>query len=188
VRAKVELARRLLAAKTQLQAKSRTTGVMSSLSDDGDGTYSNVAYVDGRAWTLADINAKLCELSTQGPYLELEIVETKRKDRGLYFAFTSNAVRYSVVRNAFKRAGFKELEQSSNSDRWNALWGRPRLKLEEYEQFNDYQRFCHFPGSFQLGRKDNLHRNLSRMRRHFGASEYGFFPESFLLPEDKDLL
>ena len=43
----------------------------------------------------------------------------------------------------------------------------------------------HFPGSFSLGRKDNLWRNLSRMQRQHGR-EYDFFAKSYLFPVDRE--
>lgn len=46
----------------------------------------------------------------------------------------------------------------------------------------------HFPGSFQIGRKDRLWRNLSKMQTRFGKQEFGFFPRSFVLPQDMKLL
>ena len=46
----------------------------------------------------------------------------------------------------------------------------------------------HFPGSFQIGRKDRLWRNLSKMRARFGKQEFSFFPRSFILPQDIRLL
>lgn len=42
----------------------------------------------------------------------------------------------------------------------------------------------HFPGSFQLGRKDRLWRNLSKMQVSFGKKEFGFFPQTYVLPQD----
>jgi len=45
-------------------------------------------------------------------------------------------------------------------------------------------QFNHFPGSFQLGRKDRLWRNLSKLLAQFGKKEFGFFPQTFVLPAD----
>lgn len=105
-----------------------------------------------------------------------------RKERGLYFCFF-NAVEFLVVKHAFKTAGFKQTS-SNEQQQWNCLWGK-RLKAEDYGKLNEYQKVNHFPSSFELGRKDTLHRNLSRMRRLF-PKEYDFFPEGFLIPEDAD--
>lgn len=46
----------------------------------------------------------------------------------------------------------------------------------------------HFPGSFQIGRKDRLWRNVSRMQMRFGKKEFNFLPQSFILPQDVKLL
>jgi len=45
-------------------------------------------------------------------------------------------------------------------------------------------QFNHFPGSFQLGRKDRLWRNLSRLLSVYGKKDFGFFPQTFVLPAD----
>lgn len=45
-------------------------------------------------------------------------------------------------------------------------------------------QFNHFPGSFQLGRKDRLWRNLAKLLAQFGNKEFGFFPQTFVLPAD----
>lgn len=46
----------------------------------------------------------------------------------------------------------------------------------------------HFPGSFQIGRKDRLWRNLLKMQARCGKKEFNFFPQSFILPQDIKLL
>uniref|UniRef100_A0A3Q4MWM9 Tubulin tyrosine ligase-like family, member 4 n=1 Tax=Neolamprologus brichardi TaxID=32507 RepID=A0A3Q4MWM9_NEOBR len=46
----------------------------------------------------------------------------------------------------------------------------------------------HFPGTFQIGRKDRLWRNLSKMQVRFGKQEFSFFPQTFVLPQDIKLL
>ena len=46
----------------------------------------------------------------------------------------------------------------------------------------------HLPGSFQIGRKDRLWRNLYKMQVHFGKRDYGFFPQTYCLPFDLKLL
>lgn len=46
----------------------------------------------------------------------------------------------------------------------------------------------HFPGTFQIGRKDRLWRNLSKMQARYGKQEFSFFPRTFVLPQDIKLL
>jgi len=42
----------------------------------------------------------------------------------------------------------------------------------------------HFPGSFQIGRKDRLWRNLSHMQAVHSRREFDFVPQTFVLPSD----
>jgi hypothetical protein len=42
----------------------------------------------------------------------------------------------------------------------------------------------HFPGSFQIGRKDRLWRNLSHMQAIHSRREFDFVPQTFVLPAD----
>lgn len=51
-----------------------------------------------------------------------------------------------------------------------------------------YLQLNHFPGSFQIGRKDRLWRNVSKMQLRFGKKEFNFLPQSFILPQDIKLL
>jgi tubulin polyglutamylase TTLL4 len=48
---------------------------------------------------------------------------------------------------------------------------------------NKFQKCNHFPGVFQIGRKDNLCRNISRLRR-VHKYQYDICPQTYLLPED----
>jgi tubulin polyglutamylase TTLL4 len=68
----------------------------------------------------------------------------------------------NVVRNAFRLSGY---HLTKSGARFHGLWGK-HLKREDYAHLSAYQRVNHFPGTFELGRKDRLHRNLCRMRRH----------------------
>ena len=43
-----------------------------------------------------------------------------------------------------------------------------------------YQKTNHFPGCWNLGRKDLLWMRISKMKRRF-PEEYRFFPRTFLL-------
>ena len=45
---------------------------------------------------------------------------------------------------------------------WNALWGK--IGLGQYKNLRSYQKINHFPGTWQLGRKDA--RNLPLLVMH----------------------
>ena len=50
------------------------------------------------------------------------------------------------------------------------------------------QKVNHFPGTWALGRKDNLNKHLMVQYRRFGPENYGFFPKGYLLPRDRSRL
>ena len=46
-----------------------------------------------------------------------------------------------------------------------------------------HQKINHFPGMYVLSRKNNLGRNLMRLKK-LEPDEYNFFPQTFILPGD----
>jgi tubulin polyglutamylase TTLL4 len=48
---------------------------------------------------------------------------------------------------------------------------------------NKSQKMNHFPGCWQLGRKDNMWKNLSKQRRTF-PDAYNFVPMTYIFPYD----
>ena len=85
-----------------------------------------------------------------------------------------------LVRSILEHAGFT----STESHEWNIMWlgGCPKPYL--YEGLLDYQRINHFPNSFEITRKDRLCTNISEMQAKFGLEEFGFIPETFVLPDE----
>ncbi|XP_042535092.1 tubulin polyglutamylase TTLL4 isoform X1 [Dipodomys spectabilis] len=92
---------------------------------------------------------------------------------------TPNIVKQTIGRSHFKT--------SKRNDDWLGCWGH-HMKSPSFRSIREYQKLNHFPGSFQIGRKDRLWRNLSRMQSRFGKKEFSFFPQSFILPQDSKLL
>ena len=93
------------------------------------------------------------------------------------------AVRHSCVTGAFKRAGMLETKKND----WNISWGK-RCDDKCYQGLNPFQKINHFPGTWNIGRKDALARGLSKLKRQVGNSEIDFFPSSYILPVDLPLL
>ncbi|GAB1598083.1 tubulin polyglutamylase TTLL4-like [Argonauta hians] len=85
-----------------------------------------------------------------------------------------------VVKSALIRAQFKLTNKPYD---WIGCFGR-HMKSQAFKVLRDFQKLNHFPGSFQIGRKDRLWRNLSKLQSHFGKKEYGFFPQTYILPAD----
>lgn len=94
----------------------------------------------------------------------------------------ANAHEYNCVRNALLRAGFERTEGES----WNMLWSR-HLRADEYQRLNPYQKVCHFPGSWELGRKDRLARNVDRMVRLHGEA-FQIAAKTYHLPGERNKL
>ncbi|KAH9524644.1 Tubulin polyglutamylase ttll4 [Bulinus truncatus] len=89
-----------------------------------------------------------------------------------------------VVKSAIARIGFKITKKNCD---WMGCFGK-HMKAQCFRQLKNFQKLNHFPGSFNIGRKDRLWRNLSRMQAHFGKKEFSFFPQTFILPSDTKLL
>ncbi|XP_038646045.1 tubulin polyglutamylase TTLL4-like isoform X1 [Scyliorhinus canicula] len=89
-----------------------------------------------------------------------------------------------VVKNTIARSHFKITKRCYD---WLGCWGH-HMKSPLFKTLREYQKLNHFPGSFQIGRKDRLWRNLLRMQLRFGKREFNFFPQSYILPHDIKLL
>ena len=63
------------------------------------------------------------------------------------------------------------------SEDWTLYWADTGSQAAGVV-LNQYQRINHFPGMFEICRKDFLSRNLHRMQKHFPA-DYEFFPRTW---------
>jgi len=68
----------------------------------------------------------------------------------------------------------------TNED-WNLLWNDTYISEDELRRMLPFQKINHFPGSYHLGRKNELGKNLRAMKR-VHQEEYNFFPKTWLLP------
>ncbi|NWW61848.1 TTLL4 polyglutamylase, partial [Ifrita kowaldi] len=92
---------------------------------------------------------------------------------------TPNIVKQTIGRSHFR--------VSKKSNDWLGCWGH-HMKSPGFKAIKEHQKLNHFPGSFQIGRKDRLWRNLLKMQARCGKKEFNFFPQSFILPQDIKLL
>ncbi|KAL8567949.1 hypothetical protein ACOMHN_029124 [Nucella lapillus] len=86
----------------------------------------------------------------------------------------------NIVKSALGRINFRVTKKNHD---WLGCFGK-HMKAIAFKALREYQKLNHFPGSFQLGRKDRLWRNLSKMQVSFGKKEFGFFPQTYVLPQD----
>ncbi|KAJ3121372.1 Tubulin polyglutamylase ttll4 [Nowakowskiella sp. JEL0407] len=83
-----------------------------------------------------------------------------------------------VVRVALRRGGFKLVRDGKN---WIASWGK-HFSAEKFKNIQYWQKVNHFPMSFELGRKDRLSLNISRMQERTQDKGFNFLPETYILP------
>lgn len=89
-----------------------------------------------------------------------------------------------IIRQTVVRTGYQLTRKNSD---WVAMWGK-HMKSLQFQELKECQKVNHFPGSHNLGRKDNLLRNIRRARNIHGESTYNFLPETYILPKDIRLL
>ncbi|CAI2725255.1 unnamed protein product [Schistosoma spindalis] len=95
-----------------------------------------------------------------------------------------SAITPNVVKRVLKRSNFRI---TLKSNEWIGYYGN-HLKPFGFRPIREYQKVNHFPGSFQLGRKDKLWINLNQLRSRFGKKSIDFVPRTFCLPGDLKLL
>ncbi|RZC39534.1 tubulin polyglutamylase TTLL4-like, partial [Asbolus verrucosus] len=89
-----------------------------------------------------------------------------------------------VVRKTLANSGFVMVRKSNQ---WLGTWGK-HMKSPIFKTLKETQKLNHFPGTFQLGRKDRLWRNFQRLINKFGHKEFGFIPQTFILPQELKIL
>jgi len=113
--------------------------------------------------------------------LQIRVKAVKQEELGdcyLGFRVSDNTCAYKCVCKALKYAGFRIVKGGS----WNILWSAPS-RNEIVAPMHSLQKINHFPGIMQIGRKDNLCRNINRLKRIHGK-EYFICPPTYILPED----
>lgn len=71
---------------------------------------------------------------------------------------------------------------AANSD-FDLLWSDQSISADRLMTLKPWQKMNHFVGMSSITRKNNLGRNLLRMRKQF-PTEYKFFPDTWILPTD----
>jgi len=74
----------------------------------------------------------------------------------------------TIIRRMLKRVGFRP---TNSKNFWIGTWGS-HMKAHSFKKVQQHQKLNHFPGSFCIGRKDSLWRNISAMRAAHGQWFY----------------
>ncbi|XP_071438796.1 tubulin monoglutamylase TTLL4-like isoform X2 [Hetaerina americana] len=86
----------------------------------------------------------------------------------------------SVVQLIIKNTG---LDLVRHCDEFVGSWSK-NLSPSGFSHIKESQKINHIPGGFYIGRKDSLCNNLKKMKTMYGASEYYFVPETYVLPAE----
>lgn len=62
-------------------------------------------------------------------------------------------------------------------------WGK-HMKTPCFRTLRSHQKINHIPGTFQIGRKDRIWRNLQTQMMRNGKKEFSFMPLTYILPQD----
>ncbi|XP_063380365.1 tubulin monoglutamylase TTLL4-like isoform X1 [Cydia fagiglandana] len=100
-----------------------------------------------------------------------------------------------VVKKTLTNSGFRLVKSECDTSEcpqeetveWIGIWGK-HMKSLMFRAIKDGQKMNHFPGTFQIGRKDRLWRNLQKLVAKFGDKEFGIMPKTYVLPHDLKLL
>ena len=85
-----------------------------------------------------------------------------------------------LVRSILELVGFSYTE----SHDWNLMWLGAIPQMYFYEGLNEYQKINHFPNSYEITKKDRMAVHLKHMQMRHGADQFGFFPETYVIPEE----
>lgn len=87
---------------------------------------------------------------------------------------------YNATVNTLQYNGISRT--TTDTGKWALLWSW-FPSPETLRSLHPLQKTNHFPASWQLGRKDLLSKNVSRMRRQW-PKDYNIAPTGFVMPED----
>ena len=89
---------------------------------------------------------------------------------------------YRCIVNSLEFNGFQKHEGGSD---WTIYFDITGINQKALENMNRFQKMNHFPGCWQLGRKDYMWKNLNKQRRSFPEA-YNFVPMTYIFPFDFD--
>lgn len=97
----------------------------------------------------------------------------------LFYSHTDAIHEYNAVVNILRQGGLYRVR--ADSQRWLLLWSS-HPSPEELRDMKPQQKTNHFRGSWHLGRKDLIWKNVSRMQRRFGRA-YHITPQAYVFPK-----
>jgi tubulin polyglutamylase TTLL6/13 len=88
--------------------------------------------------------------------------------------------RYDIIARTARTLGFRMVREP---EQWNLCWTDSIVPVDFCREMRRYQKINHFPGMFEICRKDLLARNLNRMAKLFPL-DYQIFPKTWCFPAE----
>ena len=134
--------------------------------------------------TVLFVNDPELNENTIGKKVKTEEVEiTEKKYMFLYKAYKNLPLCLSGPMK------FNGVIRSKLFDNTNIVW---KLMKQDrmfpfLQELNQYQKFNHFPMTWQLSRKDNLYNNYFKLHSKY-PKDFHYMPETYCLPRDYDII
>lgn len=124
---------------------------------------------------------------TADEYYSKSDVDSDGEKKEAKITLMAKHTHYAVIKEVGKVWLELHLSKREKCD-WDIYWSDAPVKENFIKKMLGHQRVNHFPGMYNLARKNMLGRHLMRMLRVL-PNLYNFFPYSYMLPHDyKDLL
>ena len=94
--------------------------------------------------------------------------------------FNCLGCKYPVLRRVISSFGFVETDDETD---WILFWTDSGVSAERLKHMKSFQRINHFPGMSEITRKDNLAKNMNRLKKLF-PDDYLFIPNTWTLPRE----
>jgi tubulin polyglutamylase TTLL5 len=101
-------------------------------------------------------------------------------DKGYYYVMYNSDVK--LIRYILEDNGFCRLPQRRED--WSIMWHGGPPKPAIYQSMTRYQKINHMPKTFEITRKDQMFKNISRMALTHGKKSFDFVPQTYILPQE----
>ncbi|KAM3137328.1 hypothetical protein pb186bvf_010508 [Paramecium bursaria] len=112
-----------------------------------------------------------------------ELAEMKRQFLNRKILINLDQTKYKILDEVAQILQWKEAIPSES----HIIWKDTYITDEEYRRLMPFQKINHFPGSYLLGKKNELCRNLNKMKKQF-PDDYDFYPKTWQLPYQSEEL
>ncbi|XP_062558970.1 tubulin polyglutamylase TTLL13-like isoform X2 [Armigeres subalbatus] len=144
----------------------------------GSSKQQGLLKVNHRSYTVYCDTAKnsknFCHSSVAEP------LEDTKKDPKPPISICILNSRYEIIPRICRRLGYRLVAEN---ELWNVCWTDSLVGVDFCRDMRRFQKINHFPGMFEICRKDLLARNLNRMQKLF-PTEYQIFPKTWVFPAD----